>query len=151
MSTPLLLSRFLGAALGLSWRSIGVIELVPCISLVLWACSFGWGGRGRTGGDGGVRRRAVLLAMFEPERVAPGWRGGRGLSGFRYRALRRVLGQLSQRHVVQFRGRLGSPESVHIKDGLPLFGFFVDGELGTLRNRSSHYDFRPRASAGLRW
>lgn len=110
----------------------------------------GWGGRGSAGGDGGVRRRAVLLPVFEPERVAPGWWGGRGLSRFRYGALRRVLGQMGQRHVVQFLRRLGPPESGHVKDGLPLFGFFVDGELGALGNRSSHYDFRPRASAGLR-
>lgn len=62
-----------------------------------------------------------------------------------------MFGHLRKRHIVQFWGCLGPPESVHIKDGLPLFDFFVDGQLGELGNRSYSYDFRPRSATGLRW
>lgn len=60
-----------------------------------------------------------------------------------------MFGHLGKGHVVQFRGHLRPPESIQLKDGLPLFDSFVDGELGELRSRSSCYDFRPSASAGL--
>lgn len=62
-----------------------------------------------------------------------------------------MLGQLGNGHVIQFWGHLRPPERAHIKDGFPLFGFFVDGQLGVLRNGSSHYHFRPSASTRLGW
>lgn len=139
-STPLLL----GGGLRLSRGSVGVIELAPRVG------GLGRGGRRGARGDGGVRRRAVLLSMLEPERVASGRRGGRGLRRLGHGALRRVLGQLGQRHVVQLRGGVGSLERIRVEDGLPLFGSFIDGELSKLRNGSSRQDFGPRSSAGLR-
>lgn len=143
-STPL----FINGCFCLSWRSLDVIELVSHLSLGL-ACGLCWGGWGSAGGDGGVWCWAVLLSMFEPERVTPGWWGGRCLCRFRHGALWGVLGQLGKRHVVQLRGDLRSLKCIHIKDGLPLFGSFIDGELSKLRNRGSCYDFRPRSSTGL--
>lgn len=62
-----------------------------------------------------------------------------------------MLGQLGNRHIIQFWGHLRPPESAHVKDGLSLFGFFVDGQLGVLGNGSSHYHFGPSASARLGW
>lgn len=117
----------------------------------MWTCGLGWGGWGSAGGNGGVWCWAVLLPMFKPERVTPGWWGGRSLRGIRYWTLWWMLGQLRERHIVQFWGHLRPPESVHIKYGLPLFGLFVDGQLGALNKRSSYYDFRPCASTRLCW
>lgn len=149
--TTLVCGCFFGTALHLSWRSITVIKLTSCLSFILWSSRLTRRSRRSISGDGRVWGRAVLMPMFEPERVTSSRRGGRGLGRLGHWALWRVFGELGNRHVIQLWLHLRSPEHVHIEDGLPLFGFFVDGQLGVLRDWSTSYYFRPCASTWLGW
>ena len=128
--------------------------MLPCISSPLQGGllrgSGDLAGRGRRG-DGGVGGGAVLLTVFEAERVAPGWWGGRGLQRVTPGALGGVSGQLGQRQEVQLGGRLGPFEGVGVKDGFPLFGLLVDGELGAFGQGGALHDFGPGATTGLLW
>lgn len=129
-------------------------------------------------GDCAVRGRAALMFVFEFEGVAAsgwgwgswgrGWWGGEGLCLWRLWRVRSCCSSSSSHccsligcHVLHLSGRcFRAFESVWVKDGLPLLGWFVDGELGGCRDwtsvssiwsdrHTSHYHFWPCAATVL--